>query len=248
MKKTRKYRSTKPALFSRVKAEERKFRLVDLAMLVLIAFVPDIMISTYMFLSGDHLSANRPSGFQDIFGSVQNLAMIAFMIYLLARQGRKLSDIGCSFSWSDILIAVGLFGAQYLLVAIVNRVAQYGYYIIIGKLPDISPRNIEFVTQNRSLWAVLPLVIGSAYEELLVRGYVMSEIKYLWGRWDLAVILSVLLQLSYHTYQGMGALILCFATFLVFALYYAKSRRLTPVIMAHVFVNVFSLVYWWFFS
>jgi membrane protease YdiL (CAAX protease family) len=57
--------------------------------------------------------------------------------------------------------------------------------------------------------------------------------------------LSVVVQFSYHLYYGWeGAIALSFQ-FLVFALYYAHSRRILPVIVAHGFFDIYAVLRLW---
>lgn len=73
----------------------------------------------------------------------------------------------------------------------------------------------------------------------------MTEITGLTGSSALAVVVSVLVQFSYHLYYGwVGALSLCFPL-VVFALYYAHSRRALPVILAHEFFDILGLIHIW---
>jgi membrane protease YdiL (CAAX protease family) len=61
----------------------------------------------------------------------------------------------------------------------------------------------------------------------------------------LAVAFSVVVQFSYHLYYGWeGAIALSFQ-FLIFALYYARSRRALPVIVAHGISDIYGLLRLW---
>jgi membrane protease YdiL (CAAX protease family) len=83
------------------------------------------------------------------------------------------------------------------------------------------------------------------FEELIVRAYLMSELTELTGSRLLAVAISVLIQSSYHLYYGWeGAIALSFQ-FLVFAIYYARTRKAVPLIIAHGFFDVYWLIRLW---
>ena len=59
----------------------------------------------------------------------------------------------------------------------------------------------------------------------------------------LAAVVSLGLQTSYHLYYGVFGATIVGCGLAVFAIYYAKSRRLMPVIFAHMlwdFTTVFS--------
>jgi membrane protease YdiL (CAAX protease family) len=94
-----------------------------------------------------------------------------------------------------------------------------------------------------------PVVMGIAFcllnpffEELVVRAYLMTEVTALTGSTIWAVILSVVVQFSYHLYYGWAGAISLSFQFLVFALYYAHSRRALPVVLAHGFFDVYGML------
>ncbi len=76
------------------------------------------------------------------------------------------------------------------------------------------------------------------FEEIIVRAYLMTEVRQLTGSGAKAVMVSTALQMSYHFYQGVPMALSDGAAFLVFSLYYSKTRRITPVILAHLYMDV----------
>ena len=58
----------------------------------------------------------------------------------------------------------------------------------------------------------------------------------------LAVLVSVAIQAFYHLYQGVPAALGHGATFLVFSLYYLRTRRIAPVVLAHLYMDVGALI------
>jgi len=76
------------------------------------------------------------------------------------------------------------------------------------------------------------------FEELIVRAYVMTEIRFLTNSTYKAIVVSTLLQTSYHFYQGGAMALAESASFLVFSIFYAKTNRIAPVILAHMYMDV----------
>ena len=77
------------------------------------------------------------------------------------------------------------------------------------------------------------LLLNPFFEELIVRAYLTTEIIELTGSSLLSVLGSVVVQTSYHLYYGwLGAISLSFL-FLAFALYFARTRKALPLIVAH---------------
>jgi membrane protease YdiL (CAAX protease family) len=78
------------------------------------------------------------------------------------------------------------------------------------------------------------------FEELLARAYVMTEIKFLTNNLPLAVIASTALQTSYHFYQGVPSAMGIGANFLLWSIFYAKTGRIVPLILAHMYEDVLA--------
>ncbi|MGO9543681.1 MAG: CPBP family intramembrane glutamic endopeptidase [Rhodomicrobium sp.] len=93
-----------------------------------------------------------------------------------------------------------------------------------------------------SIMAIPYSLLNPFFEELIVRAYLMTEVRALTGSWMLATALSVVVQFSYHLYYGWeGAIALSFL-FLVFSIYYARTQRATPIIVAHGIFDIWGLV------
>ena len=54
----------------------------------------------------------------------------------------------------------------------------------------------------------------------------------------LAVTASNVLQTAYHLYQGLQLALCEGALFLFFSIYYAKTNRIMPVILAHLYIDL----------
>jgi len=98
-----------------------------------------------------------------------------------------------------------------------------------GMLGGVSALSIAFVCLN------------PFFEELIVRGYLMTEIVELGGKGALAIVLSVAVQMSYHLYQGLANCIALATIFAVFSIYFLRSRRIAPVVLAHLCIDAYAL-------
>jgi uncharacterized protein len=56
-----------------------------------------------------------------------------------------------------------------------------------------------------------------------------------------AVFVSAALQTSYHLYQGLPAALSHIPLFCCFSWYFVRTRRILPVILAHMFMDVSAL-------
>jgi membrane protease YdiL (CAAX protease family) len=170
-----------------------------------------------------------------VFGAVDGLLQdgIAFLLlaYVFARQKRGAKSIGVEFRWSDPFKGFGLF----ILGAIVLKAFKYLVKSTDAAL-GISPDNRSVMHagwKEHSITDLLGDISSPIFEEVLVRGYLMTEMLQLGKPQGAAIVASVVLQASYHLYYGWGTAIALSGFFLVLAVYFANSRRLTPVIYAH---------------
>jgi membrane protease YdiL (CAAX protease family) len=101
--------------------------------------------------------------------------------------------------------------------------------------------NIIFGTSISMATVLLQILIGP-FEELIVRGYLMTEVKRFTGSILFAILCSVAVQTSYHFYQGGPLALAHIGGFLVFAMFYAKTNRILPIILAHSALDLNALV------
>ncbi len=88
---------------------------------------------------------------------------------------------------------------------------------------------------------VLFVLLNPFYEELLVRAFLISEVEATYRSTALAVFISIALQISYHLYQGLPVALSHIPTFLLFSLYFVRTRRILPVVLAHMYMDVLAL-------
>jgi membrane protease YdiL (CAAX protease family) len=86
------------------------------------------------------------------------------------------------------------------------------------------------------------ICLNPFFEELIVRGYLMTEIVELGGSGGLSILISVAVQMSYHLYQGFTNGIVLTTVFAVFSIYFWRTRRLAPVVLAHLCVDAYALI------
>ena len=95
-------------------------------------------------------------------------------------------------------------------------------------------------------WAVPVLVLSAAQnallEEIVVVGYLLTRLRELgWRTWT-AVAASATLRGSYHLYQGFGAFVGNAVMGVVFGLFFLRTRRILPLVVAHTLLDVVSFV------
>jgi membrane protease YdiL (CAAX protease family) len=211
-------------------------RWTDLGLVLMFPFVPSIANSVYLLWHSQPARLTNGTILSGFFAEVSTLILFAV---LYCRQGRKLSALGLGFQWTDLPKGLGLFFISFTAFWVASyTVARLGHTIPFswsaGMLSATSP------------WYVVPfLFLNPFFEEIVVRGYLMTEIIELRSSTVMATLISLAFQTSYHVHYGiLGAL--CLALGLAFfAVYYAKSRRLMPVILAHLFWDLTTLLGAW---
>jgi uncharacterized protein len=222
--------------------ENRRLRYFEVCLVLLVAVSTSLLTSVYILVHGPS-DARQVSSFRSVSGFVHEIVSLLLLGYVLARTGRRVRDLGLRWSVRDC--GVGL------LVAIVSYLAYIAGAILLRTIHYVLAGPMSKAISTQSFWAhvgwrMVPLVlVGPFFEELIVRAYLMTEIVELTGSSALAIVVSVLVQTSYHLYYGwFGAACLAFP-FLVFAFYYARYRRALPVVVAHGVYDVIALIRLW---
>lgn len=95
-------------------------------------------------------------------------------------------------------------------------------------------------------WRPIVLVLAAAgngaAEEILVVGYLLIRLRQLGVSPAVALIGTALLRGSYHLYQGFGGGLGNLAMGILFALWWMRTRRLWPLILAHTLLDVVAFL------
>jgi membrane protease YdiL (CAAX protease family) len=213
-----------------------RIRKLELALVLAVACSSSMLISIFVLL-GEKLPTALPNS-HILNGAVMEIMALLVLGYVLFRQGRGFKDIGFGFEWRDLPRSIGV-----LLLAYLAYIAVY-YCIYIGYLVAARP----FVLQKPplvlgvSLISVLFMFINPFFEELIVRAFFITELTALTGKAWIAVIVSTAFQAAYHLYQGYIPALMYAGIFLVFSIYYSKSKRIGPVILAHLYMDLSFLL------
>jgi len=216
-----------------------------------------IVRSIYIVVSDWHVpNLQHPSLGRFVRSSVEEVALLALAVYVLHRQGRTMVDLGFSSTTAAGAISVmprvsDLFPAVYLTFgAIAARYVFWYGFVIVTWLSGIhlhsQAMNVGFAHVARSdilirSAAALVVVVNAIYEESLVRAYLMTEVVYFTRKPWLALFVSVIVQSSYHLYQGVLPAFSDLALFFVFAFFYMRTGRIWPVIFAHMLLDVIAM-------
>ncbi len=169
------------------------------------------------------------------------LVPVALAIYLLSLDPDKPSPlrrlgIDRGGRGRDVLWGVGL--------AAVIGLPGLGLYAVgraLGITAEVIPAPVD------QYWWTIPVLILSALqnavlEEVVVVGFVMTRLRQL--RWSLpaTIVTSALIRGSYHLYQGFGQALGNVVMGLVFGYWFARTKRVLPLIIAHTILDVITFV------
>lgn len=204
-------------------------RLLALGLVLFISFGHFIFYSAYSLASAVGTGHNNASLVGTLLSEAGSLAVLW---YVLSGQGRGLKDIGWNFQWMDIPRAVALVFVSRLTTHLIWIPLQTSYHSYFGHY--LTPKSLHgMLGIGVSGLSIAFVCLNPFFEELIVRGYLMSEIVDLGGNGVLAIFLSIAVQMSYHLYQGLANGIALTIGFAVYSIYFWKTRRLAPVVLAH---------------
>jgi membrane protease YdiL (CAAX protease family) len=111
----------------------------------------------------------------------------------------------------------------------------------LGLNADIVPAALNPV------WWAIPVLILAAFqnailEEVIVVGYLMTRLRQLGMTTVWIVATSAVLRGSYHLYQGFGAFVGNAVMGVVFALFFLRTKRVMPLIVAHTLLDIAAFV------
>ncbi len=171
-------------------------------------------------------------------GILQESIALLLLAYVLSRRNLRFTDLGLD-GGVGLLVA----GASYLAYVLGSLFVQTVHHAIYGNFAkSLSGR--DFFGHPPA--TVIPFILlNPFFEELIVRAYLMTEVRDLTGSSALAIAISVIAQFSYHLYYGWAGAISLSFQFLIFALYYARSRNILPVIVAHGLFDIYGMARLW---
>ena len=174
-------------------------------------------------------------------------ALLGLLFVHLHRRGWRPADLRIKPTLVASGQGLGLVLAMALanLAAVVSTyvilfVTQSGYHTFTAFLMANSP-HVKYHSLHLSWLSILPaMILNGFYEEITCMGYAFNQLATKLGPF-FALLLTVLLRMSCHTYQGLAHAIGIGAVFFVSGLVYWWTRNLWPLIQAHIIVDVVSV-------
>lgn len=176
-----------------------------------------------------------------VVGIVFALVPVALALYLLSSHGQswktRLGLGGSGRRWGkDVLLGMGL--------AALIGIPGLGLYAVgraIGQTVRIDTSGLPHLWWSATI-LLLSAGVAGLLEEVIVVGYLVTRLQQL--RWSVpaVVVASALLRGSYHLYQGWPMAVGNAVMGTVFSIYYLRTGRLGPLILAHWLLDAVSFV------
>jgi membrane protease YdiL (CAAX protease family) len=134
--------------------------------------------------------------------------------------------------WFDLGTGLGLAAAI--------GIPGLGFYLAAREL---GINTIVSAANLPDLWWTVPVLVLSAaangvLEEVVVVGYLLTRLREIgWRTWH-AVVVSSVLRGTYHLYQGFGAFLGNAIMGAVFALFFVRTKRVLPLVIAHAILDI----------
>lgn len=214
---------------------KKSLRAVEFLLVIFVAFSSSVVTSIVVWLTPPRETV--PNYITSILAQLSALAVLTYVLY---RQGRSLKQLGLLFSWADIPTSLLLAFIGYIASRLLRYGTFYTFQHAAGITLDARPHNVRAFYAGAVIASLVYIVINPFKEELIARAFTISEMEFLSGSRLVAVLVSVALQTSYHLYQGLFPAWSYVPMFLLFSLYYVNWRRITPIILAHLYMDVWA--------
>jgi len=222
-----------------IEPTEKRRRWFELCLIVFLAFSGSVLRAMETFRNGP-LAVTEYGAMRWLNVTFHKVGILLLLGYVLWRGGRSFHDIGFRWSIKDAVLGIPLYAVFRALYFCSAFSIGHVHYAFFGVYP---PHNTALqVFGHMPLVALLDILINPFYEELVVRAYLMTEIRSLSGSMALAAAISLILQTSYHLYYGWWIGISIGLSFVAFAAYFAKSRRALPIVVAHAIADIVGFV------
>lgn len=179
---------------------------LEFILVFLVAILPNVYGSIAQLRNpGRHKEvSNRTSLFSSL---VYCLAVLSFILFIAFRQPARGRSVGLSVKDVGPLGVVG--GGSLLVVVYSLAVALWSFIckLVFNKKPDLSGPHWDGILRYKTFLErfafLIVLVLGALTEELLYRGYLVLLMSQRTGVLLPWAILSVLLSVAVHLYQGL---------------------------------------------
>lgn len=212
---------------------------LDVIVVLCLAVLPDIAHSALPAVYPE-AGGSQPMGLMGSVLVVRSVQVAAPVLYLMWRSGLGWAHFGIvRVRWVRdpglgvllVMLTYGAYLAMWMLVGPAFVEAGWDESSATATVPRPGGRG-DWV------WVLVIAVFNGSAEELVVRGYLVPRLERLLGSAGPAVLITAGLFAAYHTYQGVFAALGVLVTGLIYGAAFVRTRRLWPVVFAHMLADV----------
>ena len=172
--------------------------------------------------------------------SLQDIALVALVLFFLWRNGEPRSAIGWSLRRVGREIALGLL--MFPVAAVLASFVVAALHVAGVPAPEHTPRALVPHGRLDSILGVGVVAIVAIAEETIFRGYLIGRLRELTRSAAAAVVLSTAIFTLGHGYEGASGMVGVAVLGLLFALVYLWRRSLVAPMTMHFCQDLFALV------
>jgi membrane protease YdiL (CAAX protease family) len=231
-----------PETSIRTPSEAKQVRRFEVFLVLLVSFGTFFLSSLQILITGQSTTP-RLQGLRYTGGIIQEISGLLLLGYVLCRRRKKLVDLGFRWSLRSVITGTGIAVVSYIAYVVGSYIIFLIHKALFSSASSPSART-DFLP-HRQIMAIPFFLLNPFFEELIVRAYLMTEVEALTGSWRLAAVVSVAVQFSYHLYYGWQGALAVSIPFVVFSIYYAKTRQAMPIVIAHAAFDLWGLTRLW---
>lgn len=174
-----------------------------------------------------------------ILGITSSLVPVALVVFLLWQpRSPRLGALGLDtrrpvFDLASGMGLAALIGIPGLGLYLAGRALDLGVTVVPSALD--------------AHWWTVPMLLllalrAGILEEVIAVGYLFNRLTELRIPMVGIILLQALIRATYHLYQGFAAFIGNFLMGLIFGYFYARTKRLAPLIVAHTAIDAVAFV------
>jgi membrane protease YdiL (CAAX protease family) len=179
-----------------------------------------------------------------LVGIALPLVPVLLALYLLNRLHRPAVDVPAGRFIGLDRTQPGRDTLHGVALAAVIGIPGLGLYLAakaIGINTQVSAANLADVWWSAPV-LVLAAIENAILEEVIMVGYLFTRWRQLAWSWPVVIGVSAVIRGTYHLYQGFGGFVGNLAMGVILGLFFLRTRRVMPLVVAHTLLDVVAFV------
>lgn len=167
----------------------------------------------------------------------ENFALLC-VAFVFVRHRWQLSDLALQKPEKPIRRGMGLYLADRITIFVIFFSSFLYYFVLLGN--DVPARVGDGNASVHIAARLLLVLVNPFYEEIIVVGYIFAAMRKAGFSDNNASVVSIVIRMSYHLYQGVAAFVFILPMSLLFTYAFRKWGNIWPLIIAHMLLNARS--------